>query len=56
MNITEYLKDEIKRLNRINDLLEKEVNKSTYSNVITYEIIQKNTLAICEVAKVYLNF
>lgn len=54
MEIHDYLKNEIRRLNRINDLLEEAINKSNYFNIATYEVIQKNTLAICEIAKVYI--
>lgn len=52
MEPIDYLKDEMKRLNRINDLLEKEANKSNYTNLAIYEIIQKNTSTICEIAEV----
>ena len=41
MEVQDYLKDEIKRLNRLNDLLEKEVNKGNYLNIATYEVIKK---------------
>lgn len=56
MNITDYLKDEIKRLNRRNDVLEKELNKSQSINLAIDEEIQKNTLAMCEIAKVFQSF
>ncbi len=52
MEIRDYLKDELKRLNRRNDLLEKEANKSQFINLGVEEAIQKNTLAMCEIAKV----
>ena len=52
MSITDYLKDEIKRLNRRNDLLEKEANKNQIVNLGIEELIQKNTLAMCEIAKI----
>ena len=52
MEIRDYLKDELKRLNRRNDLLEKEANKSQFVNLGIEEAIQKNTLAMCEIAKI----
>lgn len=52
MEPIDYLKDEMKRLNRINDLLEKEANKSNHTNLAIYERIQKNTSTICEIAEV----
>lgn len=51
MNIIDYLKDEMKRLNRRNDILEKEANKCTFINIAIEEEIQKNALAMCEIAK-----
>ncbi len=51
MDIKDYLKDEIKRLNRLNDSLEKTVNKSDNCNLAIYQEIQKNALAMCEIAK-----
>lgn len=33
MNITDYLKDEIKRLNRLNDGLEKKINQGNAVNI-----------------------
>ena len=52
MNFKDYLKDEMKRLNRMNDLLEKEANKSSYVNLAIYEEIQKNTSTMCKIAEV----
>lgn len=51
MEIKDYLLDEIKRLNRRNDILEKRANKSEFVNIGIEEAIQKNALAICEIAK-----
>lgn len=51
MKITDYLKDEMKRLNRRNDVLEKNINKNQYINLSIEEEIQKNALAMCEIAK-----
>lgn len=51
MDIKDYLKDEIKRLNRLNDSLEKTANKSDSCNLAIYQEIQKNALAMCEIAK-----
>lgn len=50
MDVAGYLKDELKRLNRINDLLEKQTN-----NVVVIinepEQIVNNVRAMCEIAK-----
>lgn len=54
METKDYLKDELKRLNRRNDLLEKEVNKTTSTNLAIEETIKNNTLAMCEIAKVLI--
>lgn len=51
MEIKDYLLDEIKRLNRRNDILEKQANKSEFVNLGIEETIQENALAICEIAK-----
>lgn len=51
MEIREYILDEMKRLNRRNDILEKQVNKSEFVNLGIEEAIQKNALAMCEIAK-----
>lgn len=51
MKLEDYLLDEIKRLNRQNDLLEKSLNQGT-NDINVNQTIQKNTLAICEIAKV----
>lgn len=52
MEVKDYLLDELKRLNRINDILEKEFNKSNNVNLAIGETIQKNTSAMCEITKV----
>lgn len=54
MKTEEYMLDEIKRLNKLNSDLEKYMNdkNSTTANLAIYEQIQKNTLAMCEIAKV----
>ena len=52
MIIREYLEKEIKRLNRINDLLENEAKTNLAVSIQLEEMIQKNTLAMCEIAKV----
>lgn len=50
MEIVDYLKDELKRLNRSNDLLEKKINQgNTFNN--EPEQIVNNVLAMCEIAK-----
>ena len=51
MEIEDYMLEEIKRLNRLNDNLEKAVNKSDNCNLAIYQEIQKNALAMCEIAK-----
>lgn len=51
MEIRDYLKDELKRLNRRNDLLEKETNKTTIIRLDTDEQIKNNALTMCEIAK-----
>lgn len=49
MDIEEYLKDELKRLNRRNDLLEKSINSNTIIENEPEQIV-KNVLAMCELA------
>lgn len=51
MKTIEYLLDEMKRLNRRNDILEKQANKSEFVNLGIEETMQKNALAMCEIAK-----
>ena len=51
MEVGDYLKDELKRLNRRNDILEKEANKSQRIRVDVEEQIKNNALAMCEIAK-----
>ncbi len=54
MNLNDYLKDELKRLNRQNDLLEKKINTgigSISENNENQEIIIKNALTMCEIVK-----
>lgn len=55
MKAEDYMLDEIKRLNKLNSDLEKYVNdkNNTTANLAIYEQIQKNTLAMCEIAKVF---
>lgn len=52
MNITDYLKDEIKRLNRLNDGLEKKINQGNAVNNEPEQIIC-NVNAMCEIAKIF---
>ena len=56
MKIEDYLVDEIKRLNRQNDLLEKKLNRSENTNLALYEEIQKNTSTMCKIAEVLSNY
>lgn len=50
METRDYLLDELKRLNRRNDLLEKELNQGKVMLDID-EIIKNNALTMCEIAK-----
>ncbi len=51
IEIREYLKDELKRLNRMNDLLEKDINTGKL-NVEPEQIVNivNNVKAMCEIA------
>lgn len=49
MDIQDYLKDEIKRLNRRNDILEKRINQEEENNSEPEQIV-KNVTAMCEIA------
>lgn len=48
MEIREYLKDKLKRLNRMNDLLEKDINTGKLN--VEPEQIVNNVKAMCEIA------
>lgn len=48
MEIRDYLKDELKRLNRMNDKLEKEINTGKLN--VEPEQIVSNVKAMCEIA------
>ena len=50
MEVKDYLKDELKRLNRQNDLLEKQINQGKAIKNEPEQII-KNALAMCKIAK-----
>ena len=50
MEIEDYLIDELKRLNRRNDIMEKQLNSGNV-NIALEETIKNNTLAMCEIAK-----
>lgn len=53
MNIKEYLLlDEMKRLNRLNNNLEKAINKRIVVNNEPEQNIVSNVLAMCEIAKI----
>lgn len=56
MDIKDYLLDELKRLNRRNDLLEKETNTITENKTELEEKIIKNALAMCEIANTLNKF
>lgn len=49
MEIPDYLKDEIKRLNRMNDLLEKKINQGNAKSNEPEQIVN-NVNAMCEIA------
>lgn len=51
MSTQEYLKDELKRLNRMNDLLEKQINKGKAFNNEPEQIVC-NIKAMCGIAKI----
>lgn len=52
MEIRDYLKDEMKRLNRINDLLEKKINQGRVIDNEPEQIVS-NVKAMCEIAKTF---
>ena len=54
MNITDYLKDEMKRLNRMNDNLEKNINKELAINNEPEQVVN-NVKAMCEIANTICN-
>lgn len=56
MELKDYLIDEIKRLNRRNDLLEKETNTITENKTELEEMIIKNAFAMCEIANTLKKF
>lgn len=56
MEMKDYLKEEIKRMYRINENLEKELEKNNNFNISIGEFIKNNTLAMCEIAKVYQTY
>lgn len=49
MEIKDCLKDELKRLNRINDLLEKQINQGSIKDSEPEQIVN-NVKAMCEIA------
>ena len=53
MTIIDYLEDETKRLNRMNDLLEKKINQGQAINNEPEQIVN-NANAICEIANIIL--
>lgn len=52
MQIQDFLKDELKRLNRINDLLEKKINQGQVINNEPEQIVC-NVKAMCEIANTF---
>lgn len=54
IEIREYLKDELKRLNRMNDLLEKDINTGKLN--VEPERIISNVKAMYEIANTYQKF
>lgn len=55
MDIKDYMLDEIKRLNRLNDSLEKNINKEQAVNNEPEQIIN-NVKAMCEIANTTLSY
>ncbi len=53
MEIADYMKDELKRLNRMNDLLEKKINQGNINSNEPEQIVN-NASAMCEIANVIL--
>lgn len=51
MEIIDYLTEEMKRLNRRNDLLEQTLNQSSITQIAVEEQIKNNVLAMCEITK-----
>ena len=51
MEIQDYLNDELKRLNRMNDLCEKNINQDKIFHNEPEQIV-KNVNAMCEIAKI----
>lgn len=54
MEVRDYLKDELKRLNRMNDLLEKDINTGKLN--VEPERIISNVKTMCEIANTYQKF
>ncbi len=53
MDLKDYLMDELKRLNRMNDLLEMKINKSAAVNNEPEQIVS-NIFAMCQIANIIL--
>lgn len=53
MNKSDYLLDELKRLNRMNDLLEKKINQEKAFNNEPEQIV-KNIDAMCKIANIII--
>ena len=51
MNINDYLMDELKRLNRLNDSLEKKINQEKNFNNEPEQIVC-NVKAMCDIAEI----
>ena len=51
MNVNEYLMDEMKRLNRLNDNLEKNINKGIVANNEPDQIVN-NIKVMCNIADI----
>ena len=51
MEARDYLKDELKRLNRMNDILEKSINQGQAMKDEPEQIVN-NVNAMCQIAKV----
>lgn len=55
MEVKDYLKDELKRLNRMNDLLEKQINQGSIEDNEPERIVS-NVKAMCEIANIIYTY
>lgn len=55
MKVKDYLEDELKRLNRMNDLLEKQINQGSIKDNEPEQIVY-NAKAMCEIANIIYSY